>query len=88
MAALGLSCGTWIFVATFQLLVVACGVSFPDQGSNPGPLHWECRVLTTGPPGKSLHGIFINRTDRDMWNWAVGEAEAVKLSLSPESLLK
>ena len=26
---------------------------FPDQGSNPGPLHWEHRVLATGPPGKS-----------------------------------
>ena len=24
----------------------------PDQGSNPGPLHWECGVLATGPPGK------------------------------------
>ena len=26
----------------------------PDQGSNLGPLHWELRVLATGPPGKSL----------------------------------
>ena len=34
-------------------LVVACGIQFPDQGSNPGPLHWERGVLTTGPPGKS-----------------------------------
>ena len=25
----------------------------PHQRSNPGPLHWEHRVLTTGPPGKS-----------------------------------
>ena len=24
------------------------------QGFNPCPLHWKCRVLTTGPPGKSL----------------------------------
>ena len=24
-----------------------------DQGSNPGPLHWEQGVLTTGSPGKS-----------------------------------
>ena len=29
------------------------GSQFPDQGSNPCPLHWKCRVLTTGPPGKS-----------------------------------
>ena len=26
---------------------------FPDQGSNPHPLHWKHGVLTTGPPGKS-----------------------------------
>ena len=32
-----------------------CGVQdlFPDQGLNPGPLHWEHRLLTTEPPGKS-----------------------------------
>ena len=28
-----------IFVVTFQLLVVACGVQFPDQGLNPGLLY-------------------------------------------------
>ena len=32
----------------------ACGIQFPDQGSNPGPLHWEHGVLSTVPPGKSL----------------------------------
>ena len=25
---------------------------FPDQGSNLGPLHWECRVVATGSSGK------------------------------------
>ena len=35
-------------------LVVICGIWFPEQGSNPGPLHWECGVLAMGPPGKSL----------------------------------
>ena len=25
--------------------------NFPDQGSNPCPLHWKHGVLTTGPPG-------------------------------------
>ena len=33
---------------------MACRTQFPGQGSNLGPLHWECRVLATGPPGKSL----------------------------------
>ena len=45
---LGLCCGMQ------DLLVVACGVYFPDQGLNPGRLHWELRVPTTGPPGKSF----------------------------------
>ena len=38
-------------IAAFELLVVALGI----WGSNPGPLHGECRVLATGPPGKSPH---------------------------------
>ena len=28
----------------------------PDQGSNPRPLQWKCRVITTGP-GKSLRNL-------------------------------
>ena len=32
-------------------LVVACGIQFPDQGWNLGPLHWEQGVSATGPPG-------------------------------------
>ena len=39
-ASLGLSC-------SLQDLV-------PYQGPNLGRLHWECRVLTTAPPGTSL----------------------------------
>ena len=35
------------------VLVVACEIQFPDQGSNPCPLFWEHRILTTGPSGKS-----------------------------------
>ena len=35
-------------------LIVACRISFPDRDSNLDPLLWECQVLTTGPPGKSL----------------------------------
>ena len=32
---------------------------FPDQGSNPGPLPWECGVLATGPPGKYLGTVVV-----------------------------
>ena len=34
-----LSCGMWDLV--------------PRSGMEPGPLHWKCRVLATGLPGKS-----------------------------------
>ena len=43
-----------IFIWLHQVLVIACGIYLPDQGSNPGSLHWECGVLATGPLGKSL----------------------------------
>ena len=42
-----------LFMWLQQILVAACGIQFPDQGSNPDPLHWEQGVLATGPPGKS-----------------------------------
>ena len=29
-----------------------------DQGSNLDPMHWECWVLATGPPGKSPQHLF------------------------------
>ena len=42
------SCGTQ------DILVAPCGIQIRDQGLNLGPLHWEWKVLVTGPPGKSL----------------------------------
>ena len=42
-----------------KLLVAACGIWFSDQGSNLVPLHWECGLLATGPPGKSPHSILL-----------------------------
>ena len=47
LAVLGLSCSTQ------DLVVVVYGIQFPDQGSNSRALHWEHRVLATGPPRKS-----------------------------------
>ena len=43
------------------IFIAACEIQFPDQGLNACPLHRECRVLTTGPPGNKtplgeLHG--------------------------------
>ena len=36
------------------------GSQFPYQGSNPRPLQWKHRVLTTGPPGKSQGKLQMN----------------------------
>ena len=41
-------------VAACELLLAICGIKFPDQGLNTAPLlHWEQRVLATGPEGSS-----------------------------------
>ena len=42
-----------LFIWLDQVLVAACRIQFPDRGSNPDPLYSECRVLVTGPLGKS-----------------------------------
>ena len=53
---LGLSCDMGdLLVGAGELLVAAHGTQFLDQGSNPGPLHWERRVLATEPRVKSLY---------------------------------
>ena len=48
-----------VFVAAWGSLVAACGIQFPDQRLNLHPLHWECWVLSTGPPGKSPYVLFF-----------------------------
>ena len=45
-------------VVACEPLVAACGIQFPNQGSNLGALHWERGVFATGPPGKSLLLLF------------------------------
>ena len=44
-----------------DLLVAVCGLQFPDQGSNLGPLNWEQRDSAAGPAGKSLMGWLSQR---------------------------
>ena len=52
-----------------ELLVAACGIWYPNQGLNQGPLHWEHGVLATGPPGKSplQYSCLENSMDRGAW---------------------
>ena len=51
----------YLFVWLCHVLVASSGIFscgmrdlFPDQGSNPDPLHQKCRVSAAGPPEKSL----------------------------------
>ena len=53
LAAEGLSCSMQ------DLFVVACRISFPNQGSNPGLGHWELRGLAIGPPEKFSQVVLI-----------------------------
>ena len=39
----------------FGYIALPAGVGFPDQRSNLRHLRWKRRVMTTGPPAKSLH---------------------------------
>ena len=45
----------YFFIWLCQALIVACRIQFPYQVSNLGSLHWEHRVLDTGPRGMSLN---------------------------------
>ena len=46
-------------VAPCDLLAVACGIYFPNQGLNLGPIHWELKVLSTGLPEVLQHLFFM-----------------------------
>ena len=42
------------------IFVVVCETLFPDQGLNLGPLHWDCGLLATGPPGRTL--VYVTKS--------------------------
>ena len=46
-----------IFLLKHANSVAACGIYFPDQGSNLDPQHWERGVLATKPPKKSSESV-------------------------------
>ena len=49
-----------VLVAAHGLFSCSCRIQFPNQGSNPGPLHQGHGVLTTGPPGESPRLLFLS----------------------------
>ena len=53
--------GSLIFVAAYRIFRCACGIWFPDQGLNLGPLPLEGGVLATGPPGKPACSVVWSR---------------------------
>ena len=63
-----------------QTLVVACGVEFPDQGSNPDPVHGQHGVLATGPqevPALSYSKECLSQTSR----FSFDEVQLIKFFL-------
>ena len=72
----------YLFIWLFLALATACGIKFPDQGSNPGPLHWEHRVLAAGPPGKSWFIHFL--TKLGIINWADTEISHLITEFTPK----
>ena len=59
---------------------VACRILAPQPGMEPGPLQWNCRVLTPGLPGNSLIFILkIGKIRPEERKWRLG----AKLNLRP-----
>ena len=51
----------FIYLFIYLFLIAPHGMqNFPDQGTNPRPLQWKLRVLTTEPPGKVLSMYILN----------------------------
>ena len=58
------------FLSCGEPFIVACGIWFPDQGSNPGFLHQKHGTLTTGPLGKSPSDVCPHpRCLMSLWQW-------------------
>ena len=64
----------------------ACGILFPKQGSNTGPMHWKYGVLTTGPPRKPSVSLIPYSISPVLhvsyfWSWDSSLAISVKDSI-------
>lgn len=56
---------TEVDVWTFFFCVGECGILVAQPGTGPTSLHWKCgRVLTTGPPAKSLLELVLETLPR------------------------
>ena len=57
------------FFFFFFLAVLHSTGNFPNQESNPHPLHWKHGVLTTGSPGKSSPGFIKEEMSSQGLKW-------------------
>ena len=57
------------------------GSEFPDWGLKLGSLHWERRVLTTGPPGKSLGTSILTRVQLPLKFTRISDLELCLVSM-------
>ena len=51
----------------------ACGILFPDEGSNLHPLQWKRRVLATGHQGSTQVFILIMTITESLTSWGKSE---------------
>ena len=83
----------YLFIWLHWVLVVACGILFPDQRLNPHALRWELRVLASGPSWKSwyfaLFWSFFPLTRLQMQNYSLWEDQLQEDELQQwESLIR
>ena len=71
-----LFCCARSLVGAGGILVGQMGFHSLTRDQTWGPLHWECRVLATGPPGKSRH----------QHSYLVSPSRKFKVKLNQESL--
>ena len=63
------------------------GSQFPKQGSKPGPLHWECRILATGLSEKSPEGpLFKKSTNNKCWRKGNPPTLLVEMQISAATM--
>ena len=60
-------------VMVYEFLVAACGISFPNQELNLGPLPWELGILATGPTRKKKTRICVCLLEARHLFWVDGE---------------
>ena len=79
----GSRCAGSVVVAHGPSCSAACGI-FPDQGSNPCPLHWQA---DSAPPGNSPKLLLFEKSKMVFWNmFGLHYRQRIILNVSKELL--